>query len=91
MRSHFIVMASPDFDEDASFGAATKPFHAQAFVAELAVEAYMGLSSERALVDLMAGMVDRFNIFGLVLGQLPLAQMDSRRTLTSVLERPVTA
>ena len=51
----------------------------------------MGLSSERALVDLMADMVDRFNIFGLVLGQLPLAQLDSRRTLTSVLERPVTA
>ncbi len=36
-------------------------------------------------------MVDRFNIFGLVLGQPPLAQMDSRRTLASVLERPVMA
>jgi hypothetical protein len=63
----------------------------EAFIPKPTVETYMGLSSERALVDLMAGMVDRFNIFGLVLGQLPLAQMDSRRTLTSVLERPVTA
>ena len=34
----------------------------------------MSLSPERALVDLMADMVDRFKIFALVLGQLPLAQ-----------------
>ena len=39
MRPHVIVMAPPDFDEDARFGAAAKPFHAQALVAELAVEA----------------------------------------------------
>ena len=39
MRPHVIVMAPPDFDEDAGFDAAAKPFHAQAFVAELAVEA----------------------------------------------------
>ena len=45
MRPYVIVMAPPDFDEDSSFGAAAEPFHAQAFVAELAVEAYMGLSS----------------------------------------------
>ena len=39
MRPHDIVMTPPDFDEDACFGAAAKPFHAQAFVTELAVEA----------------------------------------------------
>src|SRR6266508_653430 len=39
MRPDVIVMAPPDFDEDASFGAAAEPFHVQAFVAELAVEA----------------------------------------------------
>lgn len=39
MRPHVIVMAPPDFDEDTSFGAAAEPFHAQAFIAELAVEA----------------------------------------------------
>jgi len=39
MRPYVIVMAPPDFDEDSSFGAAAEPFHAQAFVAELAVEA----------------------------------------------------
>src|SRR5512135_2489301 len=42
MGSHIIVMAPPDFDEDACFGAATKPFHVQARVPELAIEALVG-------------------------------------------------
>ena len=29
MRPHVIVMAPPDFNEDASFAAAAKPFHVQ--------------------------------------------------------------
>jgi hypothetical protein len=32
MWPHVIVMAPPDFDQDASFGTAAEPFHAQAFV-----------------------------------------------------------
>ena len=42
MRPYVIVMTPPDFDEDACFGATAKPLHAQAFVAELAVEALIG-------------------------------------------------
>ena len=42
MRSHFIVVATPDFDHDARFRTVAKPFHTQAFVAELAVEAFVG-------------------------------------------------
>ena len=36
-----IVMWAPDFDEDARLNAVAKPFHAQALVAELAVEAFV--------------------------------------------------
>ena len=39
MRAHVVVMPTPDLDEDARFSAAAEPFHAQALVAELAVEA----------------------------------------------------
>ena len=91
MWTHRVEVPPPRFDNHLGLAAAAEPLDAEAFVTELAVEGYMGLSSERALVDWMADMVDRFNIFGLVLGQPPLAQMDSRRTLASVLERPVMA
>ena len=39
MRTHFVVMASPRFDDHLRLGARSKPFEAQAFVTELAVEA----------------------------------------------------
>jgi len=39
MRSDFIVMPPPDFDEDTGFDPVAKPLHVQAFVAELAIEA----------------------------------------------------
>lgn len=41
MRSHGIVMAAPDLDEDVGLGAAAEVFHAEALVAELAVEAFV--------------------------------------------------
>jgi hypothetical protein len=42
MRPHIIAMPTPDFDEHAGFGAATETLHAQALIAELAVEAFVG-------------------------------------------------
>ena len=39
MRTHFIIMTSPSLDNYLGLGAGTEPFEAQAFVAELAVEA----------------------------------------------------
>ncbi len=39
MRAHFVVVAAPGFDDDLGLGAREDPFDAQAFVAELAIEA----------------------------------------------------
>src|SRR3974390_884300 len=40
MRTHFVVMAPPCFDDHLRLGARSKPFEAQALVAEFAVEAF---------------------------------------------------
>ena len=42
MWPDIIVMSPPDFDQDAGLGATTEPFHAQALVAELAIETFVG-------------------------------------------------
>src|SRR5579864_1464038 len=42
MGPHVIVMAPPDFNQDASLGAAAEPFHVEALVAEFTVEALVG-------------------------------------------------
>ena len=39
MRPHFIIMPLPSLDNYLGLGAGTEPFEAEAFVAELAVEA----------------------------------------------------
>ena len=40
MRTHFIIVPPPCFDDHLRLGAGTKPFEAQALVTELAVEAF---------------------------------------------------
>ena len=40
MRTHFVVVTAPGFDDDLGLGARTELFDAQAFVTELAVEAF---------------------------------------------------
>jgi len=42
MRSNGIVVQTPCFDDDLRFATTAEPFDAQAFVAELAVEALVG-------------------------------------------------
>ena len=39
MRPHGVVVLTPTLDDNFCFGARAKPFEAEAFVAELAVEA----------------------------------------------------
>ena len=39
MRTHFIIMPSPSLDNYLRLGAGAEPFEAEAFIAELAVEA----------------------------------------------------
>src|SRR6516225_6288717 len=38
VRSHFVEMALPRFDDDLGLGSRAEPFEAEAFIAELAVE-----------------------------------------------------
>ena len=40
MRPILVVVPTPGFDDDPSLGAVAEPLHAQALVAELAVEAF---------------------------------------------------
>src|SRR5215472_17152274 len=40
MRTHLVVVLPPSFDDHLRLGARTKPFEAQALVAEFAVEAF---------------------------------------------------
>lgn len=51
MRPPVIVVAPSDFEENARFDAAVKPFHAQALVAELAVGALVVSVSATAYRD----------------------------------------
>ena len=41
VRANLIVVAAPRFDHDLGLGAREEPLHAQALVAELAVEAFV--------------------------------------------------
>ena len=42
MRAHGVVVLPPRLNDDLSFAARTEPFDAQALVAELAVEGFVG-------------------------------------------------
>jgi hypothetical protein len=48
MRAHFVVVLPPRFDDHLRLGARTKPFEAQALVAELAVEAFRDAMSSHS-------------------------------------------
>ena len=54
MRTHFVVVLPPRFDDHLCLGARTKPFEAQALVTELAVEAFRD-----AILPRLAGLDQR--------------------------------
>ena len=54
VRPHVIVMPPPRFDDHLRLGARSKPFEAQALVAELAVEAFRD-----AILPRLAGLDQR--------------------------------
>ena len=54
MRTHFVVVLPPRFDDHLCLGARTKPFEAQALVAKLAIEAFRD-----AILPRLAGLDQR--------------------------------
>lgn len=59
MGTDFVVVATPVLDDGGGFDAISEPLHAEAFVAEAAVEAFVG-----AVLPRFAGSdVSRFDAF----------------------------
>jgi len=54
MRAHLVEVPAPGFDDDPGLGARPEPLHAQALVAELAVETF-----QRAVLPGLAGIDQR--------------------------------
>jgi hypothetical protein len=54
MRTHFVVVAPPCFNNDLCFGTRAKPFEAQTLIAKLAVEAFRD-----AILPRLAGLDQR--------------------------------